>query len=929
MGIPTMNDQQYLSTFEELLGQLVQSSADTARIQTASTTLNAQFYDQARCVPALVELTHRSEHWQIRQLAAVELRKRNARWWMELDAATKTTIRATLLECIMKEPEVLVRNAIARAISSVAQEEAVKENWPDLLPFLHRCITDGNAGQREVGIYVLYSLMETIVGASPSQIDQLIELFSRTLMDPESKEVRITTLQAFGELAEYVEAEDKKQVRQLQDQVPNMLSVLQQCIADGDESSLAKGFDALDSMMLLETPILSRHVPQLIEFSISVGANQSLDDSARVMALSFLLMTSLYKKTRLQKAKLVTPLIQHLMPITAEEDPEDVDDDSPSRVALRVIQSLSSGLPPSQVFPVLLQLILEYMASPSAGHRKAAMMAFAASVEGCADFMRSKINDLMQLVFAGLQDPEVVVRRASCLALSCVAEEIEEAVTSNHAVLLPLLFNLIGETNEEITKHACSALSALLDNLGDEILQYLPTLMEKLVILMEGTQGEMRSTVVNAIGSAAQTAGTAFTPYFQEVMVRLQPMMAYRGSDADDIVLRGVATDTAGAIASAVGKDAFMPYLEPTMQLAVEALSLEGPRLRETSYSFFTLMAGVFGEAMAPFLPTIVPQLLHTCAQDETDGIELLNENEEVDLNDADIEEEEEEAFRLNTALGDEKEIAADAMGELVEGTRGHFMPFVSDCVNALIKMLDHYSDGVRKSSIASLLKFVGAFSDMATPEGTEWAAGLPLQQPVHENVASLIQLVMPALLEAWKTEDDKMVAVVLQQELAETIKRVGPALIADTVTDVNNAVLQVFEGKSYCQVVELEDDDEEFGGDEDKDADQSEHDALLVSASTDMVGALALALGPSFADYFRVYLPHLLAYYTPSRSTSERSMAIGCIGEATCGLKGGITEFTESIYTLVVKALADPEEEVRSNAAFAIGALCQHSTVD
>ncbi|KAI9598658.1 armadillo-type protein [Syncephalis fuscata] len=922
MGNPIMDDQQYLSSFEELLGQLVQSSTDTARIQTASTTLNAQYYDQARCVPALVELVNRSEHWQIRQLAAVELRKRNARWWKELDANTKTTIRSCLLECVMKEPEVLVRNAIARAISSVAQEEGIKDSWPDLQPFLEQCIADGNAGQREVGIYVLYSLLDVIVDYSPEQLNRLIGLFSRTLMDPESKEVRITTLQALSTLADSIEGEEKAQVRLLQDQVPNMIAVLQQCITEGDESSLAKGFDALDSMMLLETPILSRHIPQLIEFSFNVGSNKGLDDSARVMALSFLLMTSIYKKTRLQKAKLVTPMIQHLMPIATEDDPEDVDDDSPSRVALRVIQSLSSSLPPTQVFPTLLQLILEYMTNPAPGYRKAAMMAFAASVEGCADFMRSKINELMQLVFAGLQDPDATVRRAACLALSCVADEIEEAVTNNHAVLLPLLFNLI----------VCMQCTrALLDNLGDEILQYMPTLMEKLVILMENTQGEMRCTVVNAVGSAAQTSGPAFAPYFHEVMVRLQPMMAYQGTEDDDVVLRGVATDTAGAIATAVGKEAFMPYLEPTMLLAVEALQLQGPRLRETSYSFFTLMAGVFGESMAPFLPTIVPQLLHTCKQDETNGVELVNEAEEIDLGEEGLEDddEEEEAFRLNTALGDEKEIAADAIGELVEATRGHFMPYASDCVNSLIKMLDHYSDGVRKSSIASLLKFVYTFSDMATPEGTQWIAGLPLQQPVHENVASIIQLVMPALLQAWKEEDDKMVAIVIQQELADAIKRVGPSMIADYVKEVNTAVLEVLEGKSYCQTAELDDEDEDFGGDDENNGDQSEHDALLISSSTDMIGALSVALGASFVDYFRVYLPHLLSYYAPNKSTSERSMTIGCIGETTSGLKEGVSEFTETIYAVVSKALVDPEEEVRSNAAFAIGTLCQYSTVD
>ncbi|RKP05577.1 armadillo-type protein, partial [Thamnocephalis sphaerospora] len=211
-------------------------------------------------------------------------------------------------------------------------------------------------------------------------------------------------------------------------------------------------------------------------------------------------------------------------------------------------------------------------------------------------------------------------------------------------------------------------------------------------------------------------------------------------------------------------------------------------------------------------------------------------------------------------------------------------------------------------------------------PNGKQWTAGLPLQQQPHENVASIIQLVMPALMQAWDEEDDKMTLVVLQQELAEALKHVGPALIAEHADAVNTRVLQVFEGKSFCQQADL--DEEEFGGDE-EDEDQTEYDAMLVSASTDLVGALSVALGPGFAEYFRVYLPHIAKYYAPNKTASERSMVVGCLGEAAGGLRAGVTEFTETIFTIVVKALQDAEDEVRSNAAFAIGVLCQHTTLD
>ena len=42
-------------------------------------------------------------------------------------------------------------------------------------------------------------------------------------------------------------------------------------------------------------------------------------------------------------------------------------------------------------------------------------------IEGCADYMRPKFNDLLPLVCNGLRDPETIVRRGACIALGCLA----------------------------------------------------------------------------------------------------------------------------------------------------------------------------------------------------------------------------------------------------------------------------------------------------------------------------------------------------------------------------------------------------------------------------------------------------------------------------------------------------------------------------
>ncbi|KAF9168888.1 hypothetical protein BGX20_011086, partial [Mortierella sp. AD010] len=84
-----------------------------------------------------------------------------------------------------------------------------------------------------------------------------------------------------------------------------------------------------------------------------------------------------------------------------------------------------------------------------------------------------------------------------------------------------------------------------------------------------------------------------------------------------------------------------------------------------------------------------------------------------------------------------------------------------------------------------------------------------------------------------------------------------------------------------------------------------------------------------SFIPYAKVFIPHIAKYYKKSKPTSERSMAIGCLGEISAGMLGGVTEFTEVIFPIALKGLSDEEAEVRSNAAYTVGALCQNTNLD
>lgn len=110
----------------------------------------------------------------------------------------------------------------------------------------------------------------------------------------------------------------------------------------------------------------------------------------------------------------------------------------PLQSALRIIDGLATKLPPSQVFPALHALIVQYFASPEPANRRGAILALGICVEGCSEYMSPLMNDIWPFVEAGLIDSNAAVRRATCTTVGCLCQWLEDFCASKHAVLLPV-----------------------------------------------------------------------------------------------------------------------------------------------------------------------------------------------------------------------------------------------------------------------------------------------------------------------------------------------------------------------------------------------------------------------------------------------------------------------------------------------------------
>jgi hypothetical protein len=66
--------------------------------------------------------------------------------------------------------------------------------WSELLPFLQQSCTSQRVTDREVGAFMLYTVLENIVEGFQEHLQNFFKIFQQLLVDPESLDVRIATV---------------------------------------------------------------------------------------------------------------------------------------------------------------------------------------------------------------------------------------------------------------------------------------------------------------------------------------------------------------------------------------------------------------------------------------------------------------------------------------------------------------------------------------------------------------------------------------------------------------------------------------------------------------------------------------------------------------------------------------------------------------
>ncbi|KAM0948917.1 putative importin-beta domain, armadillo-like helical, importin beta family [Dioscorea sansibarensis] len=857
-------------------------------------------------VPALVHHLRTAKTPNVRQLAAVLLRKKITGHWAKLPTHVKNSVKAALIESITIEHSPPVRRASANVVSIIAKYAVPAGEWPDLLPFLFQCGQSSQEDHREVALILFSSLTETIGSMFQSHLTNLQPLLLKCLQDESSTRVRVAALKAVGSFIEFIN-EGNDVVKLFRDFIPSILSVSRQCLANGEEDVASIAFEIFDELIESPAPLLGDSVKSIVQFSLEVCSSQSLELNIRHQAIQIISWLANYKAMFLKKHKLVTPILQVMCPLLTETASGDEDTDlAIDRAAAEVIDMMAIKLP-KHVFPQVFEFASLSFNQVNPKYREASVTALGVISEGCFELLKDRLEHALHMVLGALKDQEHMVRGAASFALGQFAEHLQPDIISHYQSVLPCILNALEDSSDDVKEKSYYALAALCEEMGEEILPYLDPLMGRLVASLQSSPRNLQETCMSAIGSIAVAAEEAFIPYAEKVLELMKSFMVL--TNDEDLRSRARATELVGIIAMDVGRMRMEPILPPFIEAALSGFALEFTELREYTHGFFSNIAEILGDGFAQYLPHVVPLAFSSCNLDDGSAVDI-DDSDSIENGFGGVSSDDDtndgprvRNISIRTGVLDEKAAATQAIGMFALHTKASYAPYLEESIKILVRHSGYFHEDVRLQAIISLKHILTALRFIP-----------PGYADVSEKQKEVFDTVMNIYIKTMTEDDDKQVVAQACMSVAEIVKECGYTAIESYMLQLADATLKLLCGESSCQQLESDSDEGEI-----------DHDEDLMDAVSDLLPAFAKAMGPHFEPIFARLFDPLMKFAKVPHPPQDRTMVVACLAEVAQEMGSPISTYVDRIMPLALKELSSSDATNRRNAAFCVGELCKN----
>ncbi|KAJ8924603.1 hypothetical protein NQ315_000753 [Exocentrus adspersus] len=930
---------------EEILSKLLVANSKT--IQEGTKELKEAF-KKPEAIPALCDVIVTSPNPQIRQSAAVLLRRKlgKKRQWSKLNVEMRNRIKQGMLQALVNEQERLVKNAIAQFIGIIGKHEFPDNSWPEILQFVHTLTSSDTIFDKELGMYTLSIMTEISQGSYIVHAESFAVLFTNILntITELKSNLAYYTVTTMKNLVPVIGGH-QQMINVYHSLMPRILEIINSMSAEDDKRTCDM-FEIIEELIEYAVTVVVPHIRVIIEMCLQIGSNNSISKSVQIKAISVVGWLIRSKGKVVQKNKLIEPIIDVLILLMAlQPDDEgneeyflgDPDQFTSITVATQTLDLIALHIPAEKVVPYILTKVEPAIQGNDIYAQKAAYLSLAVLAEGCAERIRHKyLEPFLKCVCSAIHNPNAVVRNAAFFALGQFAEHLQPEISKYASELLPVLFECLNQIFAQMEKEKKDppsldrlfyALETFCENLDEGLMPYLQTLMERLFVALDpnGFSMQLKRVALSTLGSAASAVKEGILPYFERIIKTLN---LYINSDPNSEIheLQCYAIETLAVIAQFIGAETFKPLAGESLQLGLRILGeTNDPDVRKSVYALFAALAIVMKEEISPALPKIVNEMIESIQSSE--GIVTHYEEEEKDIVYLDSSDEEEDAeedidgsssasadstqcrYSVENSYNEEKEQACLALREICINTGASFLPYIEKSFEEIFKLINYPQDDIRKASVEALLQFCIALHKVSTPE-------------VKQALYKALQMFVPKCAELIRIDEERSVVMVCLDAYGTLLEEVqGDVFVGEGHREaIMNCVIDVLNLKTMCQDTDLGGVSAAESNDEDVEAEQDE---LLLESAGDVIPKFAAAITPEdFSLYFHNVLQLMSSRTKKQNSIGQRSFAFGTLAECMKSLNGYVEKFLPTLLTLWLTGAKDPSEEVRNNSIFGLGEM-------
>lgn len=352
----------------------------------------------------LVHTLGASQQVEVRAMVAILLRKLitkdDVSLWKKLPAATQVAVKSQLLLCVQREEGKSILKKLCDTVTELAADILEDGQWPELLPFMFRCVSSDSMKLRESSLTMFAQLAPYIGPQLRSHLPTLHAVFQQCLSSTTSSDLRLAALRATTHFVATLESAQDRAC--FQDLLPGMLQTLSLALNNREEATAQEALEMFIAVAGTEPRFLRRQLSEVVGNMLQIAEAEELDEGTRHLAVEFLITLAearerapgMMRKLPHFIGRLFGTLMNMLLDIddepswhAADSEDDDGGESSNYEVGQECLDRLAIALGGNTVLPVASQLLPPFIADADWKKRHAALITLAQIAEGCSKVM--------------------------------------------------------------------------------------------------------------------------------------------------------------------------------------------------------------------------------------------------------------------------------------------------------------------------------------------------------------------------------------------------------------------------------------------------------------------------------------------------------------------------------------------------------------